>query len=78
MMLFAQYLPSALSKAATRYLRNDVFVVLDDFLTALRTLLSARVSNVALPGVCRFWPKSWRMSFFFFDFDATVEWVHVW
>ena len=31
-MLFAQHLPSALSKVATRYLRKHVFVVLGDYL----------------------------------------------
>ena len=39
-MLFARYLPSTLSKVATRYLRNHVFVTLDDY--------SSRASNVVV------------------------------
>ena len=42
---------------------KHVFVVLDGYFPALRTLLSARVSNVALSGGCRVRPSSRRMSF---------------
>ena len=48
-MLFAQYLPSALSKVATRYLREHVFVVIADY--------SSRASNVDVsrPERCSLW-----------------------
>ena len=54
-----QFLPSVLSKVATRSVRKHVLVVLDDCFLTSGTLLSARFSNVGLPGGCRFRPKFW-------------------
>ena len=35
--------------------------------------------NVDLSGGCRVGPTFWCMSFFVvFEFDTTVEWIHVW
>ena len=60
-MLLGQNLSKALTKVAPRHLRTHVLVVLDDILRTLRTLLSDRVSNVALSGGCRFRPKYWAL-----------------
>ena len=51
-MLFAQYLPSALSTVATRYLREHVFVASADH--------SSRASNVDVsrPERCSLWWES--------------------
>ena len=78
-MLFAQCLPSALSKVATRSL------------LCYERLLSTRVPNVArvyleraLVGGRRSRPTFGRLEFVFFftsaifHFYAIVEWTHVW
>ena len=79
-MLFPQYLLSASSIVATRYLRIHAFVVVDDCsFRASHVWLSARVPNVALSLVgIVFGPSLSVCIFCSFDFDATVEWIHAW